>query len=180
MGDGNGFVPLVPVEDLPPDLRAQWEATPRAGLRDFQRLMANAPEFFRGFSELNGKLRADNHLGPRTTELVRLAVAQTTRCKVCMAGRSPAAIEAGLTEELVAEIGADVARHMTPAEHAAVTFASKFATDHLSISEADKAALRRHFDPEQVVELALFIVLCMVGRFTMLVGLEEESCPAPL
>jgi AhpD family alkylhydroperoxidase len=177
MGDGNGFVPLVPVEDLPPDLRLQWEATSRAGLQDFLRLMANAPEFFRSFSELNGNLRANNHLGPRTTELVRLAVAETTRCKVCMAGRSPSAIEAGLTEEMVAEIGADMPRHMTPAEQAAVTFASKFATDHLSISEADKAALRQHFDPEQVVELGLFIVLCLVGRFTMLVGLEEESCP---
>jgi AhpD family alkylhydroperoxidase len=177
MGEGNGFVPLVPVDDLPPDLRSQWEATTRTGLQDFQRLMANAPEFSRGFSELNGSLRANNHLGPRTTELVRLAVAQTTRCAVCMAGRSPAAIEAGLTEELVAEIGTDVPRQMTPAEQAAVTFASKLATDHLSVSDADKAALRQHFDPEQVVELALFSVLCMVGRFSMLVGLEEESCP---
>jgi AhpD family alkylhydroperoxidase len=96
--------------------------------------MANAPEFSRGFSELNGSLRANNHLGPRTTELVRLAVAQTTRCTVVHGGP-------------------------------------------LTRSDADKAALRQHFDPEQVVELALFSVLCMVGRFTMLVGLEEESCP---
>jgi AhpD family alkylhydroperoxidase len=177
MGEGNGFVPLVPLEELPADLRAQWEVTPRAGLQDFLRLMANAPDFFRGFSDLNGKIRANNHLGPRTTELVRLAVAQTTRCKVCLAGRSPAAIEAGMTEELIAEIGADTPRQMTPAEHAAVMFASKFATDHLAITDADKAALREHFDAEQVVELALFTVLCMVGRFTMLVGLEEESCP---
>ncbi|MSW92167.1 MAG: hypothetical protein F2812_11250, partial [Actinobacteria bacterium] len=80
MGEGNGFVPLVPLEELPDDLRAQWEVTPRAGLQDFLRLMANAPDFFRGFSDLNGKIRANNHLGPRTTELVRLAVAQTTRC----------------------------------------------------------------------------------------------------
>lgn len=177
MGEGNGFVPLVAVDDLPPDLRAQWEATSRPGLQDFQRLMANAPGFFRQFSELNGDLRANNHLGPRTTEVVRLAVAQTTRCQVCMAGRSPSAVEAGLTEELVAEIGVDMPRHMTPAEQAAVNFATKFATDHSAISDADKAALREHFDPEQIVELALFSVLCLVGRFTMLVGLEEGSCP---
>ena len=61
MGEGNGFVPLVPLEDLPADLRAQWEVTPRAGLQDFLRLMANAPDFFRGFSDLNGKIRANNH-----------------------------------------------------------------------------------------------------------------------
>jgi AhpD family alkylhydroperoxidase len=177
MGEGNGFVPLVPVEELPADLRAQWELAPREGLQDFLRLMANAPDFFRGFNDLNGKIRANNHLGPRTTELVRLAVANTTQCQVCLAGRSPAAVEAGMTEELVAEIGADAPRGMTAAEHAAVSFATKFATDHQAITEADKAALRAHFDAEQVVELALFTVLCMVGRFTMLVGLGEESCP---
>jgi AhpD family alkylhydroperoxidase len=177
MGDGNGFVPLVAVEDLPEDLRVQWEATTRPGLRDFLRMMANAPDHFRRFNVVNAALRADNHLGARLTELVRLAMAQTTRCQVCLAGRAPAAAAEGLTEELVAEIGSDSPRSMTPAEHAAVTFALKFGSDHFSITEADKAALREHFDAEQIVELGLFCALCMVGRFSMLAGLEEQWCP---
>ena len=177
MGEGNGFVPLVPVEDLADDLRAQWEATTRPGLRDFLRMMANAPDHFRRFNAVNAELRSDNHLGPRITELVRLAMAQTTRCQVCLAGRAPAAVEAGLTEELVAEIGADIPRQMSAAEHAAVSFALKFGGDHLSIDDHDRAALREHFDPEQIVELGLFCALCMVGRFSMLAGLEEQWCP---
>src|SRR5689334_13259791 len=136
------FVPLVAVEDLPPDLRAQYEATARPGLRDFIRLMAHAPDQFRRYNDTYSALRFDNHLGARVTELVRLATAQTTRCPVCMAGRHPDAIEAGLTEELVAEIGSDQPTLMTPAEVAAVRFALKFAADHLAIDAADKAALR--------------------------------------
>ena len=171
------FVPLVPVEDLPADMRAQWEATDRPGLRDFMRVMAHAPDHFRRYNEVYGQLRFDNHLGPRLTELVRIAVAQTTRCEVCMAGRHPSAVEAGLTEELVAEIGESERREMTEAEHAAVAYARKIATDHLSVTEGDKVELRRWFTPEQVVELSLLSVMCLVGRFSAVIGLEEQWCP---
>jgi AhpD family alkylhydroperoxidase len=171
------FVPLVPVDELPDDLRMQWEATERSGLRDFIRMMANAPDHFRRYNEVYGQLRFDNHLGPRVTELVRLAVAQTTRCQVCMAGRHPSAVAAGLTEELVGEIGAPEPTHMTTDEQVAVAFAIKFATDHLGITEADKTQLRSHFSPEQIVELGLLCVMCLVGRFSMLAGLEEPTCP---
>jgi AhpD family alkylhydroperoxidase len=171
------FVPLVPVDELPDDLRAQWEATERSGLRDFIRMMANAPDHFRRYNEVYGRLRFENHLGPRVTELVRLAVAETTRCQVCMAGRHPSAVAAGLTEELVGEIGAPDQPHMTPAEQVAVAFATRLATDHLTITDADKSLLRAHFNSEQIVELGLLSVMCLVGRFSMLAGLEEPSCP---
>lgn len=173
------FVPKVAVEDLPEDLRVQWEATERPGLRDFIRVMAHAPDHFRRYNDVYGRLRFENHLGPRLTELVRIAVAQTTRCEVCMAGRHPGAVEAGLTEELVAEIGDEERCGMTEAEHAAVTYARKVATDHLSVTEADKEELRRHFTPEQVVELSLLCVMCLVGRFSAILGLEEQWCPVP-
>jgi AhpD family alkylhydroperoxidase len=175
------FLPLVEPDDLPDDLRAQWAATSRGGLQDFVRLMAHAPDHFRRYNEVYGAVRFDNHLGIRLTELVRLTVAQTTRCPVCMAGRLPAALELGVSEQTVAQLAgiaagsADTA-DLTEAEAAAVVFSHKFATDHLSITDADKSALRAHLDPEQVVELALLCVLCLVGRFSMLAGLEEHSC----
>jgi hypothetical protein len=68
---------------------------------------------------------------------------------------------------------------MTPAEQAAVGFALKFGTDHLAIDDRDRAALREHFTPEQIVELGLLCVMCLVGRFSALAGLEEASCPIP-
>jgi AhpD family alkylhydroperoxidase len=169
----NDFVPLVPADELPADLRAQWEATQRPGLRDFIRLMAHAPAHFRRYNEAYGQLRFDNHLGPRLTELVRLAVASTTHCRVCMAGRHPSAVAEGLTEELVGEIGASEQPHMTGEERVAVAFAIKLATDHLAVTREDTAELSEHFTAEQIVELGLLSVMCLVGRFSMLAGLEE-------
>jgi AhpD family alkylhydroperoxidase len=169
----NDFVPLVPVDELPADLRAQWDATPRPGLRDFIRMMAHAPDHFRRYNDTYGALRFDNHLGARLTELVRLGVASTTRCQVCMAGRHPKAVAEGLTEELVGEIGASAQPHMTEDERVAVAFAIKLATDHLAITPDDTAELRGRFTPEQIVELGLLTVMCLVGRFSMLAGLEE-------
>lgn len=169
----NEFVPLVPIDELPPDLRQQWEATTRPGLRDFIRMMAHAPDHFRRYNDTYGHLRFDNHLGARLTELVRLAVASTTLCQVCVAGRHAAAVSEGLTEELVAEIGAAEQPHMTEREQVAVAFAVKLATDHLSITAQDRADLRAHFTPEEVVELGLLCVMCLVGRFSALAGLEE-------
>ena len=173
----NDFLPLVDVDDLPDDLRAQWDATERPGLRDFIRMMAHAPDHFRRFNEVYGALRFDNHLGPRVTELVRLAVANTTRCQVCMAGRHASAIEAGMTEEMVAELGRDDQPSLTDAERVAVRFATKLATDHHSVTPEDTAELKAHFDPGQIVELGLLTIMCTVGRFSMLAGLEEPSCP---
>jgi alkylhydroperoxidase family enzyme len=66
---------------------------------------------------------------------------------------------------------------MTPAEQVAVAFATRLATDHLTITDADKSLLRAHFNSEQIVELGLLSVMCLVGRFSMLAGLEEPSCP---
>ena len=43
----------------------------------------------------------------------------------------------------------------TDQERAAVRFALKFGTDHLSVDDADRAALRAHFDDRQIVELGL-------------------------
>ncbi len=169
------FIPLVPVEELPDDLRAQWEATTRPGLRDFIRLMAHAPDHFRRYNDVYGQLRFENHLGVRVTELVRIAVAQTTQCQVCMAGRYAPAVAEGMSEDVVCQINAAHRPDMTPAEDAAVSFALKFATDHRTITDADKVRLREHFDPQQIVELALLCIMCLVGRFSNMVGLLEEG-----
>jgi AhpD family alkylhydroperoxidase len=170
------FVPMVPVDELPADLRADHDATDRPGLRDFIRVMANAPDHFRRYNEVYGKVRYDNKLGPRVTELVRLAVAQDTQCQLCLSGRDPRAIAAGLTEQMVREIGEDERPHLDAAETAAVNFALKFSSDHTSVTEVDKKELAAYFTPEQIVEIALLSVMCMVGRFSMLNGILAASC----
>ena len=171
----SGFVPLVDPDDLPEELRAQWEAATRPGLADFVRLMAHAPDHFRRYNEAYLPLRFDNHLGPRLTEIVRLEVARTTRCPVCIAGRVPAATEAGLTEELIDRLGTDDLDVFTPDEQVAIRYVRRLAVDHLSLTPADRDAVAATFSPTQIVELSLLTVMCLVGRFSWLCGLEEPT-----
>jgi AhpD family alkylhydroperoxidase len=167
---------VAPVEpdDLSPALRAMYDATPRAGLKAFVQVMAHAERFHVEFSALYAGVRFENHLGHKLTELVRLTVANTTRCPVCMAGRLPAAVEEGMTEELVCQLDAPDAGDFTDAERAAIRFAHKFGADHLAVDDADKLALRTHFSDEQIVELAILCALCLgYGRFSAICGLSD-------
>jgi AhpD family alkylhydroperoxidase len=168
------IVDAVDPEDLSPALREMYDATPRAGLKGFVQVMAHAERFHVEFSTLYASVRFENHLGHKLTELVRITVANTTRCPVCMAGRLPAAVEEGMTEELVCQLGAPDDGDFTDAERAAIGFAHKFGTDHLAVVDADKAALRAHFSDEQIVELAILCALCLgYGRFSAICGLSD-------
>lgn len=168
------IVAAVDPADLSPALRELYDATPRAGLKAFVQVMAHAERFHLDFSKLYADVRFENHLGHKLTELVRITVANTTRCPVCMAGRLPAAVEEGMTEELVCQLDAPDDGDFTDAERAAIRFAHKFGTDHLAVDDADKAALRAHFSDEQIVELAILCALCLgYGRFSAICGLSD-------
>jgi AhpD family alkylhydroperoxidase len=178
------LVTALDPESLSPTMRAQWEQAERAGrpgLAEFTRVMANAAPLFEAYNAAYMASRMDNHLGARVTELVRLAVANTTQCQVCLAGRHQAAVAEGMDEALVASIphlASDEAldASFSSAERAAVRFALKFGTDHLSVDESDSAALRLHFDDRQIVELALLCTMSLMGRFSAMLGLDETSC----
>ena len=175
----------VDADQLSPELHQQWEQAEKAGrsgLATFVRVMANAEPLFTAYNDAYLASRMQNHLGARVTELVRLAIANTTTCRVCLAGRHPAAVADGMDEGLVAGIpqlldDPELApTAYTDAERAAVRFALKFGGDHLSIDESDRAALGAHFDDRQVVELALLCTMSLMGRFSAVLGLDDLSC----
>jgi AhpD family alkylhydroperoxidase len=180
------LVTALPPEQLSPAMRAQSEQAERAGrpgLAEFARVMAHAEPIFELYNTAYLASRMDNHLGPRVTELVRLAIATTTTCRVCLAGRHPAAVAEGMDESLVASIpllleGDAAGAPFTAAERAAVRFALKFGTEHLSVDDSDSAALREHFDDRQIVELALLCTMSLMGRFSAMLGLDDLSCRA--
>jgi AhpD family alkylhydroperoxidase len=179
------LVTAMDPSQLSPTLRRQSEQAEKAGrpgLAEFTRVMAHAEPLFKAYNSAYMASRMENHLGARVTELVRLAIANTTRCQVCLAGRHPAAVAEGMDEALVESIprllvGDAADAPFTGAERAAVRFALKFGTDHLSVDESDSAALRASFDDRQIVELALLCTMSLMGRFSAMLGLDEMSCP---
>ena len=173
------YLSQVKPEDMPETVRAVWERAPEGG-KKFIAAMAHAPEHAeRLFPYYNG-VRYGTLLGPKLCELLRLAIAQTTQCPICLAARRPEAVDAGMTEEQVARLVAPDTETFTDAELAVVSFAYKFGADHFDIGEAEFRELRRHFSEEEVTEIGMLCAQFLgFGRLVMVLGLENPSCPIP-
>lgn len=118
-----------------------------------------------------------NRLGPRLTELVRLAVANQTRCPFCLDIRYGHAM-AEMTEDEAQAAGRPDEGGFSAREAAALRFAGLYAGDHHAIGAGEFAALREHFDDEEIMELLLLCALALgIGRILMVTEILEPACP---
>lgn len=142
-------------------------------------IFAHAPELAQAMVAFNEATRRYGTLNARLIELVRLRVSFFNQCRVCMATRDAEAINAGLTEALVCSLEKpSEAQDLTDAERAAVLFADRFATDHLSITDETFDELRQYFTDAQLMELC-FRVAGMVGfgRMSTILDANPDSLP---
>jgi len=116
----------------------------------------------------------------RLHELVRMRIAVINGCQTCLTWRTPEAIEAGVTEALLAGVSDwRGSRDYTDAERVALEFTELFCTDSTAISNELMARLERHFDAGEIVELALVVGKYLSqGRFMQVLGLDQ-ACVVP-
>jgi AhpD family alkylhydroperoxidase len=173
------YVSQVPPDQMSDEVRLAWERASEGG-KKFVAAISHAPEHAARLLPYYNGLRFGTQLGPKVCELLRLAIAQTTQCPICLAGRRDEAFDEGLTEEQVAALVAPDSESFTEAELAVVSFATKFGADHFAIGEADFVELRRHFTEDQVVEIGMLCAQFLgFGRLVMVLGLENPVCPIP-
>jgi AhpD family alkylhydroperoxidase len=116
----------------------------------------------------------------RLHELLRMRIAMINGCQTCLTWRTPEAIEAGVTEELLAGV-ADwrISPDYTDAEKVVLDFTEQFCGDSANISDTLMAQLEEHFDAGEIVELALVIGKYLSqGRFMQVLGLDQ-ACVVP-
>jgi AhpD family alkylhydroperoxidase len=155
-------------------MSAADEATPLE--RGTLRMMAHCPEISKGFIGFFGAIKANRTLPERLIELVRLRIAFHNQCRSCMAIRYRDAVNEGVTEDLVCSLEKpSEAADLTTAEKAALAYCDLFATNHLAISDATYDGLRLHFSEAQIVELGIFVALCVgFGRLGATWDMVEE------
>jgi len=148
---------MLTPDQLPDDIRRSTRADERSPLElGLTRIVGHRPELTRGLMAFAGALKQSRLLDDRLIELVRLRVAFFNQCRSCMAIRYPDALEAGLTEDLVCSLERPAdADDLTERERAAVLYAERFATDHLSLDDHAHLALREHFTEPEIVELGM-------------------------
>src|SRR5437868_11729263 len=100
---------------------------------DVMKAFALAPKLAEGASAYDSAVW-NSTLDWRLHELVRMRVAQINECTVCLSWRTPQAIEAGVTDELLADVGraADSPAYTDP-ERVAIEYAARYCTDSARI-----------------------------------------------
>jgi AhpD family alkylhydroperoxidase len=141
---------------------------------DVLKAFALRPELAAGANAFDQAVWAST-LDWRLHELVRMRVAQINECTVCLSWRTPQALQAGITEELLANVHrADEVEGFTPAERVAIEYAARFCTDSARIDDGLLARLGEHFDSGEIVELTLVIGKYLaLGRFMQVLGLDQ-------
>jgi len=167
----------LPLEQWDPELRARTRADEATPLEQgSMRMFAHKPAIAKGVAALGAGIRQDRTLPERLIELVRLRIAFHNQCRSCMAIRYRSAVAEGVDEDLVCSLEKPVeAPDLSDAERAALDYADRFATDHLSIDDTYFAGLRRHFSDGELVELGTWIAFCVgFGRLGATWDMTEE------
>ena len=135
------------------------------------RVYAQAPDLVVGHLEWAAKLHDRSSLPARLVELVRLRVAFHNQCRSCMALRYED-LDAGAVCSLEKPYEAP---DLSVAEKAALAFADRFATNHLSIDDQVFADTRHHFSDKQVVELLYHLATFVgFGRMAAVLDLTDD------
>lgn len=148
-------IPAAPLDQFAPIFGAD------APLR--QQIYAQAPGIAGVYLAFQTAVRANTVLPRRLIELVRLRISFHNQCRSCMAIRYTDGADAGVTEDLVCSLEKpEEAPDLSEAEKAALVYADKAATDHLSITDETFALLAEHFTAEEQMDLC-FQVAGFVG-----------------
>jgi AhpD family alkylhydroperoxidase len=161
---------------IPPAPREQYEPLFGADPPLRQRIYAWNPRIAAPWVEFSTRFHASSTLPARLVELVRLRVAFHNQCRSCMAIRYRSGAEAGVTEELVCSLERPAeSPDLTPAEKAALEFADRFATDHLTVDDELFERLREHFTEPELVDLCFQLALFVgVGRMNAVLDLVDD------
>ena len=148
---------------VPPAAPELYEPLFGAGAPLRQQVYAQAPGIAGPYLRFMRALRENGTLPRRLVELVRLRVSFHNQCRTCMSIRYADGLDDGIDDGLVCSLERpEEADDLTGAEKAALAFADKMATDHLSVSDETFARLYEHFDVQEVMELC-FQVATFVG-----------------
>jgi hypothetical protein len=93
-----------------------------------------------------------------------------------MAIRYSDAVAEGVSEDLVCSLENPAeAKDLTEQERVALKYADLMATNHLAIGDATYDELRQHFTEAQIVELGLWLAVCIgIGRLAATWKMTEE------
>jgi uncharacterized peroxidase-related enzyme len=141
--------------------------------------MARWPELVRAFVPLAGLVNAPRRVSAETKALVAFVSSRAAGCGYCQAHTSHGAERRGVsTDRIEAACNFESSTLFAPAELAALRFARDASTVPSAVTPGHFAALREHYDEEQIVEIAAVIALFgWLNRWNDALATTLEAAP---
>jgi len=141
--------------------------------------MGRKPALLQAFAALTGAVLGPGRLSPELKQLVAFVSSNASGCRYCQAHTSHSAHKAGASaDKIAAAFEFDSSPLFDARERAALSLANAASLVPNATTDAHFAALRPHFDEEEVVELLSVISLFgWLNRWNDTVGTELEATP---
>lgn len=140
------------------------------------RALALRPELLEAEDRWTQALMHTGTLPRVLKEAVATTVSAVNSCDYCATSHAYMATANGADDRVVGACRALRFDGLSEAERVALEFARKAATDMASVSQVDVDRLRKHYRPDQIVELAAVIAsFMMYNTFVTVLGLELED-----
>lgn len=166
-------LPLPPVTDEERKLieeqkakaAAEGEKPRRLGLANNGRMrayyladygFARSNDIERARSGNNFNQNPDSKLDPAFRTSLFWIVSRGNNCTYCLGHQESGLASRGMTDEYLASLDGDWTE-FDPAKRAAFVFATKLSFEPWAVTDQDVAALRKHYDENQVTELVLAV-----------------------
>ena len=142
--------------------------------------MARRPDIVRAFMQLNQAVLYEGTVSEELKMLVSLVASQAAGCRYCQAHMANLAKIYAASEEKIARVWEfETAECFSDAERAALRLAYKGALAPAEATPDDFAAVYKHFDEGQVVEIVASVALFgFLNRWNDTMATEIEELPA--
>ena len=166
-------ISLVAPEAASPEVREIYDKVLRGKPGNAQRALAHRPELLKNF--LSFYASVGRSLDRKHYELIYIRVSLINGCRYCVQHHIAASRRVGLTAEDWAALKVRNYSRYTDKESAALTYVEKLTRHPHAITDADFAALKKHFSDPEIVDIHLLTGLAnLTNRFTDPLGLELE------
>jgi uncharacterized peroxidase-related enzyme len=149
-------------------------------LPNSQLIMARRPEILRAFAQLAAALNGPSStIDPQLRNLVAQMASRAAGCGYCMAHTAYTAGRTGIPAEKEDTLWEyETSPFFSNAERAALKVAQGAAQVPNAVTDADFAALKKHYSDEQIVDIVAVIALFgFLNRFNDTMATEIEASP---
>lgn len=169
-------ISLVEPQNAPPDVKEIYNTTLKGKPGNVQKALAHRPEAFKTFLAFYGSV--GKALDRKLMELIYIRVSFINGCYYCLQHHIASSKRVGLAADDWSALKTGNYSRFSEKEQAALKYAEKLTLSSKDITDADVAALKKHFLDAEIVDLHLLAGLVnLTNRFTDPLGLELEFSP---